>query len=92
MYNYYSVARPPKLAPYAGRLQHPLGSPVLEALPRLPRGARPIGRGRRPIGTLTQLGSNGGSAAGLLVPIAGLALLVFLLTRGPSRQTYERYR
>lgn len=91
LYRYFRVSKPPRMAPYAGRLQHPLGSPVLEALPRLPRGAQQIGTGRQPIGTLVKLGGVG-DVAGLVVPLVIVAGLAYLFSRGPSRQYYEEGR
>lgn len=51
-YSYYRVPAPPRKG--WTMTSSPLGTPVRDALPRLPRGAVRVGRGPMPVGAVVQ--------------------------------------
>jgi len=50
LYDYYFVRKPPR--PSQAQSTNPIGLPLEDALPALPRPARRIGQGALPIGTI----------------------------------------
>jgi hypothetical protein len=54
LYNYYRTPAGERLGRPWTMLGNPVGTPVQDALPKLPTGSRYIGRGERALGTIAQ--------------------------------------